>query len=201
MDQRNKAALWGDMHFGPSFALSAQGSYSFTLLVPYLFDIDSLKADWQILPVLKATAGRFVFSDFTGHVLNHKLDGLALTPPFPLQCVTAGAGYSGFLLKPSSLILMTRSDSGDQSDSSVFLRLRGSSKKSMSFFRTSSPARTWRWLPSCSRTCEPKTPSSSRGKPSSSSPALPVGVSPASIGASGCLAALYPLFTMTPGSI
>jgi hypothetical protein len=120
MDQRNKAALWGDMHFGPSFALSAQGSYSFTLLVPYLFDIDFLKADWQILPALKASAGRFVFSDFTGHVLNHKLDGLALTASFPFAVVTAGAGYSGFLLKPSSLILMTRTDSGDQSDSSVF---------------------------------------------------------------------------------
>jgi hypothetical protein len=120
MDQRNKAAVWMDMHFDPSFALSAEGSYSFTLLVPYLFDIDYLKADWQVLPILKATAGRFVFSDFTGHVLNHKLDGVMLTAAFPIGIVTAGAGYSGFLLKPSSLILMTRSDSGDQSENGVF---------------------------------------------------------------------------------
>jgi len=120
LDQRDKAALWGDAHFGSSFALSAQGSYSFTLLVPYLFDVDYLRADWQILPILKATAGRFVFSDFTGHVLNHKLDGVMLTASFPIAVVSAGAGYSGFLLKPSSVILMTRPDSADQSNSGVF---------------------------------------------------------------------------------
>ncbi len=120
LDQRDKAALWGDMHFGPTFALSAQGSYSFTLLVPYAFDIDYLKADWQVLPILKTTVGRFVFSDFTGHVLNHKLDGVMLTASFPFAVVSAGAGYSGFLLKPSSLILMTRTDSADQSDNGVF---------------------------------------------------------------------------------
>lgn len=120
MDQRNKAALWADMHFGPTFALSAQGSYSFTLDVPYVFDIDFLKADWQIVPALKATAGRFVFSDFTGHVLNHKLDGVMLTAAFPWAVVSAGAGYSGLILKPSSLILMTRTDSADQSNNGVF---------------------------------------------------------------------------------
>jgi hypothetical protein len=120
LDQRDRAALWADMHFGTSFALAAQGSYSFTLLVPYLFDVDYLRADWQVLPIMKATAGRFVFSDFTGHVLNHKLDGVMLTAAFPIAVVSAGAGYSGFLLKPSSLILMTRTDSADQSNSGVF---------------------------------------------------------------------------------
>jgi hypothetical protein len=120
MDQRNKAAVWLDMRFSPDFSLAAEGSYSFSLLVPYIFDIDYLKVDWQALPSLKITAGRFVFSDFTGHVLNHKLDGAMLTYSVPTGVVTASAGYSGILLKPSSLIFMTRSDSVDQSNNAIY---------------------------------------------------------------------------------
>jgi hypothetical protein len=120
MDQRNKAALWLDMRFSPAFSLAAEGSYSFSLLVPYIFDIDYLKADWQMLPALKLTAGRFVFSDFTGHVLNHKLDGVMLTWAASTGMITASVGTSAGLLKPSSLILMTNSDAGDQYDSGVY---------------------------------------------------------------------------------
>jgi hypothetical protein len=121
MDQKDKLALWAEMHFNPQLSLTAQGSYSFSLEVPYLFDVDTLKLDWQILPSLHASLGRFIFSDFTGHVLSHKLDGVLLSMNFPFMVVSAGAGYSGLLLKPSSLILMSRSDTADQSDTGVFL--------------------------------------------------------------------------------
>lgn len=120
MDQKDRLALWGEMHFSPQLALTAQGSYAFSLLLPYLFDVDSLKLDWRILPSVRATLGRFVFADFTGHVLSHKLDGALITLDFPFMVLSAGAGFSGFLLKPSSLVLMSRSDTADQSNTGVF---------------------------------------------------------------------------------
>ena len=120
MDQRNKLAAWLDMRFGTDVSLKAEGSYSFSLLVPYLFDIDYLQVDWQALPWMKVTAGRFLFADFTGHVLNHKLDGAMLTFSVPFAVITASAGYSGLVLKPASTILMTLSDVADQSSTSVY---------------------------------------------------------------------------------
>jgi hypothetical protein len=43
-----------------------------------------------------------------------------VTGAFPFGVFTVGAGYSGLLLKPTSLILMTRSDTGDLSDPHVY---------------------------------------------------------------------------------
>ena len=120
MDQRDRAALWAEMHFNPQLSLTVQGSYAYELQLPYLFDVDLLKLDWQILPAVRATLGRFVFSDFTGHVLNFKLDGAQIAVNYPTVVLTASAGFSGLELKPYSLILMSRSDSADLSNSSVY---------------------------------------------------------------------------------
>ena len=121
MDQKDRLALWAEMHFSPQLTLTAQGSYAFEINLPYLFDVDILKLDWKILPSLQASLGRFVFSDFTGHVLNHKLDGAQFSLNFPFMVVNAGAGFSGLDLKPYSLILMSRADTADQSNDSVIL--------------------------------------------------------------------------------
>ena len=120
MDQKDRLALWAEFHFGSDLSLTAQGSYAFSIPLPYLFDVDALRLDWKILPSLRASLGRFVFSDFTGHVLNHKLDGALISMDFPFMVLSAGAGFSGLLLKPSSLVLMSRSDTTDQSSSGVF---------------------------------------------------------------------------------
>jgi hypothetical protein len=121
MDQKDRVGLWAEMHFNPQLSLTAQGSYAFELDLPYLFDVDILRLDWKILPSLQASLGRFVFSDFSGHVLNHKLDGAQFSLSFPFMVVSAGAGFSGLELKPASLILMSSSDTTDQSDDSVVL--------------------------------------------------------------------------------
>ncbi len=120
MDQKDRLALWAEMHFSPDLFLAVQGSYTFSLDVPYLFDVDSLVLDWRMLPSLRAALGRFIFSDFTGHVLNHKLDGALFTLDFPFAVVTVGAGFSGFVFKPASQIIMSRSDDADQDDSDVY---------------------------------------------------------------------------------
>lgn len=120
-DQRNKVGVWADMHSGSTFSVAAEGSYNFTLQVPYLFNLDYLKVDWRVFPWLSTTLGRFVFSDFSGQVLNHTLDGALIVLDFPGVRISTGAGYSGLQLKPISLILMSRSDTADQSNSSVYL--------------------------------------------------------------------------------
>jgi hypothetical protein len=120
IEQKDQLAAWLDARFGAAFSLSAQGSYTFTLERPYLFDLESLKADWRILPVLRAEAGRFAMSDFTGLVLSHTLDGLRLSLELPFSTITGSVGYSGLLFKPVSRILMSRSDSADQTDNAKY---------------------------------------------------------------------------------
>jgi hypothetical protein len=102
-----------EAHFGPDSSLAAEVFYGFTLAVPFLIDVGYLRADWRFTPAVHVTAGRFTFSDFTGHILNHTLDGARLTMQLPAASFTAGIGYSGLVLKPSSLIVMSASDSAD----------------------------------------------------------------------------------------
>jgi hypothetical protein len=118
--QKDRLAAWLDARFSPAFSLAAQGSYTFTLDRPYLFDLESLKADWRPLPILRAEAGRMEMSDFTGLVLSHTLDGLRLTLDLPFSRITGGVGFSGLLLKPVSTILMTRTDTADLADNAVY---------------------------------------------------------------------------------
>ena len=120
IEQKDQLAAWLEARFGTTFSLSAQGSYTFTLERPYLFDLESLKADWRILPLLRAEAGRLAMSDFTGLVLSHTLDGLRLSLELPFSRITGSVGYSGLLFKPVSRILMSRSDSADQTNDAMF---------------------------------------------------------------------------------
>jgi len=121
LDQRNKVGVWADFNSGPDFSISGEGSYNLTLQVPYLFNLDYLKMQARLAPWLGVTLGRFTFTDFTSHVLNHTLDGAQFELDFPFARILTGVAYSGLQLKPVSLILMSRSDSADQTNSSVFL--------------------------------------------------------------------------------
>lgn len=120
-DQRDKAGVWAEMHPGPTVSITGEASYNFTLQVPYLFNLDYLNVQWRALPWLNATLGRFTFADFTGYVLNHTLDGAMFEQDFSVGKVTEAVGYSGLILKPVSLILMSSSDNADQSNTSVYL--------------------------------------------------------------------------------
>jgi hypothetical protein len=52
--------------------------------------------------------------EFTGKVLRHTLDGALGVVNLPFAVISTGVGYSGLLLKPSSEIVMSQSDSADQ---------------------------------------------------------------------------------------
>jgi hypothetical protein len=126
--QKDKLALWVAARFSPSLALAVQGSYlisydsrSSSPFLPYLFDVDYLKLEWILRPNLRGTAGRFAVAEFTGLVLNHTLDGLAVRWDLPFMYLTGSVGTSALLLKPVSGIILSGSDSADLLDSSVYL--------------------------------------------------------------------------------
>ncbi|MCF7949798.1 MAG: hypothetical protein K9M94_14510, partial [Spirochaetia bacterium] len=59
---------------------------------------------------MRYSLGRFRFSEFTGYVLNHNLDGFRLNFELPALSFEASAGYTGLTFVPSSSILLTQSD-------------------------------------------------------------------------------------------
>jgi len=120
-DQRDKVGVWATMHPSQDVSIMGAASYDFTLQVPLLVNLDYLNVNWRMLPWMSATIGRFTFTDFTSLVLNHTLDGLMVEQDFSIGKVTEAIGYSGLILKPVSLILMSATDSADQTNSSVYL--------------------------------------------------------------------------------
>jgi len=120
LEQKNKLALWIETQLNPKLTLSAQGSYTFTLERYYLFDLDYLKAEALFLPNLRGVFGRFPVNEFSGHVLNHALDGFYVRMDLPKMQLSGSAGFSGLLLKPASKIIMSGTDGADQDDGDVF---------------------------------------------------------------------------------
>jgi len=126
-DQQDKLSLWMDAALGERWSFSAQGSYTYELDRPYLFDVDSLQFEGRFPNVEKGptlftvTLGRFSFSDFTGLVLDHRADGFALGFNYPNSIFTVALGYTGLLLKPTSTIRVSLTDASEDNDDSVVL--------------------------------------------------------------------------------
>jgi hypothetical protein len=119
-EQKDKLAVWVDMQLNPKLTLSTQGSYTFTLDKYYLFDLDYLKAEAVFRPNLRGVFGRFAFEEFTGHILNHTLDGFYFRWDQPKMELVGSVGFSGLLLKPASKIIMSSTDGADQGSDEVF---------------------------------------------------------------------------------
>lgn len=119
-------ALWMRAQFTEAFNLYGRGAYSYTLERPYFGDLQSLYASGRFIladgegtgspSLLSYRAGRFRFSEFTGHVLNHTLDGVRLNFEHRLFSIEAGAGYTGLAFIPSSTILVTEGDVKNKND-------------------------------------------------------------------------------------
>jgi hypothetical protein len=81
--QQTTLAAWMNHDFG-EWELDAQGSYTYTPLVPLLLDVDRLTLSTDAVAseagatTAGLTLGRTRYVDFTGHVLDHTLDGLRL---------------------------------------------------------------------------------------------------------------------------
>jgi len=121
------AALWGRAYRqnanGGSLDLTVQGSYTYSLERPYIFDLDLLRFT-GIFPgrsVIELTAGRFVFQDVTGMILDHPADGLLVDFLFPKAQIQLGGAYTGLLLNPRSDIRVSKDDFVEADDDSVTL--------------------------------------------------------------------------------
>lgn len=135
LDQQDTLTAWISAPVGSVSKFYAQGSYQFTLDRYYLFDIDLLYLDTTLTNIPKGPArldimaGRFVGTDITGYVLNHRMDGARLDFGYPGADLSLTVGYTGLLLKPNSTVIMSHLDTVNEGLSSVVLgspRLVGS---------------------------------------------------------------------------
>ncbi len=124
--QRDKASLWMEAGLSKSFKTAFQGSYTFDLERYYLFDVDLLKVEGNFVKYgdtpfrITVEAGRFLFSDFTGKVLAHNLDGIRLETGLPFMTLLVSAGYSGLNAKPNSSIIMSKKDLSDSGEDTLY---------------------------------------------------------------------------------
>ncbi len=122
--QSNRAALFVTHEFSAELEMAAQASYAFSLDRTYLVDIDYLyahlrrpiKQAQRDLWLIDLQAGRFVFADFTERVLRTRADGLRLGIESARMDVTAGLGYTGFVLLPNTTVQLSRADVNDDAD-------------------------------------------------------------------------------------
>ncbi|MCQ2590537.1 MAG: hypothetical protein MJ179_08955 [Treponema sp.] len=95
--------LWTSLPFGETgFDFIAEGYMRMAANITDIFDpnfiidLDLLKFSYTS-NLFKASAGRFIFSDLTGEVLNQNVDGARILFNFPVVNLSAYAGYTGFL--------------------------------------------------------------------------------------------------------
>ena len=120
LSQKLKAGLWVTglrrLGGGGSIEMTGAGSYSYSDERAYIFDIDLLRSVGRFpaalgeRSLLQATAGRTVFRDPSGLVLDHTADGAIVRLSYPGVRLRAAAAYSGLLLSPSSSIRISNTD-------------------------------------------------------------------------------------------
>ncbi|MEW5816898.1 MAG: hypothetical protein AB1798_16065 [Spirochaetota bacterium] len=119
VSQSDKLSLWIN-EAGKHLRFDLQGSYTFSLERYYLFDLDTLDFAGQFLlrknswPSFSFDLGRLYFSDFTANILANKIDGVQLALGMPFLNVKAAFGYAGSFQKPTSSIIMSKSDVADR---------------------------------------------------------------------------------------
>ncbi len=115
------AAAWLYHSFG-AWTLDTQGSVLNSSTTTYLLDLDRLVLG-GVFPAEAGGArsfgfqvGRMQFSDATGYVLNHRLDGIKLQVGRTSSSFSAGIGTTALLQKPTSAVVMSLLDVLDLSD-------------------------------------------------------------------------------------
>ena len=142
VSQADKLSLWFTSYLGQNYTFTSSGSYSFFYsydngageIIPYLFDIDlfNLYGKFPAVPekgqagpggqkpsLFSFRLGRFNTADFSQYVLNHKIDGFKLVFGYPNAVLSMSLGYTGFLAKPNSSILLSKADYTDSNNSKV----------------------------------------------------------------------------------
>lgn len=124
--QNDRVSLWMQTADGKPFSLFVQGSYTFDLDRYYLFDLDILRFQGQFLSLettpfkFDFAAGRLAFKEYSGKLLNHRLDGIKLNFNVPFAVFSVAGGYAGLYQLPTSSIAMSKADFADFNDETVF---------------------------------------------------------------------------------
>ena len=105
--------------------LDVQGSYTFTPAIPLLVDLErfalsgSFSAEAAGASSVRAAIGRSDFSDPTGIILNHTLDGIQLTTNWPRSMISIGVGTTALVQKPTNSIVLSTLDVLDLADAAL----------------------------------------------------------------------------------
>ena len=110
-------SLWLIANFNSNLNFKAQGSYTYSTVTPYMFELDILKLSSVSDSIFSYTAGRFWTADFSNYIFNHTLDGAKAEFVFPKASLAISAGYTGLLYKKSSSIIMSKADQSDMLNS------------------------------------------------------------------------------------
>jgi hypothetical protein len=112
--QEDKLALWLEAEFNPRLSLIVQGSYTYSLDRPYLFDVDLLKLQGRFplsgSSVLDLSLGRFRVSDFSALLFSDNLDGAQASWSLPRANLSLAVGFLGLELRPVSTVSMSWGD-------------------------------------------------------------------------------------------
>jgi len=112
--QEDKLALWLEGELNPRLSLIFQGSYTYSLDRPYLFDVDLLKLQGRFLlggsSVLDLSLGRFQVSDFSALLFADNLDGTQAAWRLPRANLILAVGFLGLQLLPVSTVSMSQLD-------------------------------------------------------------------------------------------
>ncbi len=112
-------SLWLTADLGDTIKLMSQGSYTYSTVKPYLFELDFLNIKSETDSLFSYTVGRLWTADFSGYIFSHTMDGATAKLNFPTALVSITAGYSGLLFKDSSSVIISKADQSDQLNSEV----------------------------------------------------------------------------------
>lgn len=112
-------SLWLTADLSDTIKLMSQGSYTYSTVKPYLFELDFLNIGSETESLFSYTVGRLWAADFSGHIFSHTLDGVTAELNFPTAILSMTAGYSGLLFTDSSTVVISKADQSDQSSSEV----------------------------------------------------------------------------------
>jgi len=117
----DKIALWLSTNPDKKAVFDIQGSYTYSLDRPYLFNLDLMRISWDFPDdenkyLIDLTIGRYPFSDFTSNVFSHDADGISLGFHNHALNFSTSVCYTGLLTSPLSNIKMSKGDSSDIDD-------------------------------------------------------------------------------------
>jgi hypothetical protein len=112
--QENQLALWLEAELGPRLSFTVQGSYTYSLDRPYLFDVDLLRLQGRFplrgSSVLEFSLGRFRAADFSALLFSDNLDGAQAAWRTARANLSLAVGFLGLELQPVSTVSMSWAD-------------------------------------------------------------------------------------------